>query len=403
MICETSVLANGTRIITRHRPGFQGAAVGVWLGNGARHQSLCQNGFAHLLEHMLLQSGGGDGGDTFALALERFGGRINADTGRELTAIHGLVPGAGAAVFFERLLAVLTGARFDSEALVRERAIVLREREAIAAAPELAIEEAALRLAWPDDALGWPILGSPEALAGVTPEALQDYLQQCLCTAPLWVFATGAIDHEAIVRACNPLGRLPRDPARSSGRPVFRAGHYRERRATLHSHLVWVLPVAPPKHPHYPALLIASYILGGGMASRLVLELRERLGLVYGVQTRLEFYSDTGLLLVQTRCTPSHSLTCRRAIEDVITRFLREGPEAHELELARSHLYAGLVLEEDDLELSMQRLAREAIYLGRHPGPDDYARALASVGPEEVRNALSAGWGSHLSLVWDPL
>lgn len=403
MMCETSMLENGIRVITRSRHGFHGAAVGIWLVNGVRHQRADQNGFAHLLEHLLFRGRGVREGDTLAERFESLCGYLNAETGRELTALHGVVPGERAVELLDLLIALLLGPRFDHAEFDGERAIVLREMEVIAAAPEQAIEETALQLAWPDDALGWPILGRREVLEGATCGELLDYLKASLSAARVWVVANGAVKHEAITRACAPLAALPNSPFPVLARPVFRKGRYRERRHTANTHLLWALPVAAPRSSDYPALLMGTYILGGGTASRLFRELRTRLGLVYEVHARLEFLSDGGLLFVQSSCAPSDSLQCQRAVERVIARFLKDGPEAQELERARSHLLAGLLLEEDDLELSMQRLAREAIYLGRHPGSEEYATMVNSVAAHDVGIALSSAWESHLALVWDPI
>lgn len=399
---ETAVLPNGARLIVHPRPGFRGAAVGIWLGNGVRHQRADRNGFAHLLEHLLLSDKGARNDETFSESCERLGGRVNAETGRELTALYGIVPGERAAELLGLLRSRLTNIEFDAETLARERAVVMHEMEGLAAAPEQAIEEAAMELAWPDDALGWPILGRAEVVETATSGQLQEYLETCLNASRLWVVATGAVDHAAIMQACAPLSALPNRPSATVKRPVFRKGRYRDRRHTANSHLLWMLSVAPSSHPDYAALLMGRYILGGGMASRLFRELRASSGLVYGIHTRLEFLSDTGLFFMQTSCDASNSAHCQRAVESVITRFLRDGPEPRELDRARSHLLAGLVLEEDDLELGMQRLAREAVYLGRHPAAEEYADMLASVAAKGVRVAFWDAWESRLVLVWDP-
>ncbi|MCI5042706.1 MAG: insulinase family protein, partial [Donghicola eburneus] len=52
MTVQTHTLSNGFRVVTEHMPGLESAAIGIWVGAGARHERVEQNGIAHFLEHM---------------------------------------------------------------------------------------------------------------------------------------------------------------------------------------------------------------------------------------------------------------------------------------------------------------------------------------------------------------
>ena len=49
---------------------------------------------------------------------------------------------------------------------------------------------------------------------------------------------------------------------------------------------------------------LLSLIIGGGMASRLFVEVRERRGLTYGIDAGETAYSDAGLWSVEWQCAP---------------------------------------------------------------------------------------------------
>ena len=71
---KTSVLANGVSIVSKRLPGHRCAALGVWLVNGARHESATQTGYAHFLEHLFFKGTDRLDGPTLALRLEAMGG-----------------------------------------------------------------------------------------------------------------------------------------------------------------------------------------------------------------------------------------------------------------------------------------------------------------------------------------
>ena len=56
--------------------------------------------------------------------------------------------------------------------------------------------------------------------------------------------------------------------------------------------------------PRRYALGLLSLIVGGGMASRLFVEVRERRGLSYSIDAGETAYSDAGLWSVEWQCAP---------------------------------------------------------------------------------------------------
>ena len=52
MTVPMTTLANGLRVLTDPMSTVESASVGVWIGVGARHETVEVNGVSHLLEHM---------------------------------------------------------------------------------------------------------------------------------------------------------------------------------------------------------------------------------------------------------------------------------------------------------------------------------------------------------------
>lgn len=69
---------NGATVITYPRPGTS-AAVGLWMENGTRHQRQGEDGYAHLLEHLLFRGAGELSSTALAVCLDGMGGRIMAN------------------------------------------------------------------------------------------------------------------------------------------------------------------------------------------------------------------------------------------------------------------------------------------------------------------------------------
>ncbi len=400
---NTTRLANGITIISCSLPVAHSTSIGAWILNGGRHQTPTQVGYAHLLEHVLFKGTHTHSALALARRFEAMGGQINAHTGRELTALHGLVPRQYMSELINLFVDMLVSPRFDQHDLEIEREVVLQEVAMIADTPEEAIEETAVEKAWPDHSLGWPILGRAPVIANATSAALHAYLRDLLTGGRLWIVAAGAVDHAVLVQACAQLANLPAGEPPLLAAPRFKAGRNRAQQDLAQSHLVWAMNApAINDNERYPALVVANHLLGGGASSRLFQEIRERRGLAYAIQSRLDLYSDSGLWMIQTACEPERVDECRRAVEDTLQQLVRDGPAADELEISRDHLRASMLIAEDDPEECMERLAREAIYQQHHWSMAERLAQLTAVTPQDIKDVLRHAWAQMLHLEWSP-
>ncbi|MGZ0186742.1 MAG: M16 family metallopeptidase, partial [Alphaproteobacteria bacterium] len=85
MTVDVTRLANGLTIATDRIEGVESAALGVWVGTGARAETKETNGVAHLLEHMAFKGTARRSAVEIASEIESVGGHLNAYTSREVT------------------------------------------------------------------------------------------------------------------------------------------------------------------------------------------------------------------------------------------------------------------------------------------------------------------------------
>ena len=46
-------LSNGIRVVAEKIDHLKSVSIGVWIGNGSRHESIEEHGISHFIEHML--------------------------------------------------------------------------------------------------------------------------------------------------------------------------------------------------------------------------------------------------------------------------------------------------------------------------------------------------------------
>lgn len=400
MDIQRTVLANGLTVISHHRPGSHSVALGLWLLNGSRHEKPDQHGYAHLLEHLYFKGCGELDALAVARLTDRWGGQVNAFTGRELTALYGLVPAARQRELTELLVSMVLAPRFSSADLQTEQGVILQEMAAEADSPEQAAETRLVELACAGHPFGRDILGSAESISAASVEKLSDYRRQLLTGARLAVVAVGAVDHDTVLKAAAPLAALPVGARPTAIAPRLIGGEHRHQESSEQTHLLWLMPAPLADGPGHATAAIANHLLGDGASSRLFQALRERLGLVYDIHSRLETYSDCGLWFIQTACRPEDADRCRSVVEGELAALTVQGPEPAELAAAREHMESVLQLELDAAEAHMESLAREHFYLGHHPDLEERLAELAEVDAGAVQALLHASWDARLHLTW---
>ena len=81
-------LQNGIRVFAENVPYAESVSLGVWVGNGSRHEKLEENGMSHFIEHMVFKGTATKSAKEIALMMDSVGGHLNAFTTRECTCFY---------------------------------------------------------------------------------------------------------------------------------------------------------------------------------------------------------------------------------------------------------------------------------------------------------------------------
>ncbi len=235
MSVETATLPNGLRVVTHRMPHVETVSLGVWVAVGTRHERAEINGVSHFLEHMAFKGTATRSARAIAEEIEAVGGQLNAHTSRELTAFHATVLKEDVGVAVDIIADILQNSAFDEAEIERERVVIAQEIGEARDVPDDVVFDAFQATAYPGQAMGWPILGSEENVAGMARAALVDYMQAHYAAPRMVVAAAGNLDHASFVasaeRAFAGLGRARANGAAKAALQGRRDAH-RPRRSS---------------------------------------------------------------------------------------------------------------------------------------------------------------------------
>src|SRR5689334_24317633 len=164
MSVRVSRLANGLRVATDRIQTVDTVSLGIWVDVGTPHEPAAVNGAAHFLEHMALKGTERRSARDIAEEIEAVGGHLTAYTSRESTAYYAKVLKEDVPLALDILADILQNSTFDPEELERERTVILQEIGQANDTPDDIIFDYFQECAYPDQAMGRPVLGSPEII-----------------------------------------------------------------------------------------------------------------------------------------------------------------------------------------------------------------------------------------------
>jgi len=153
-------------------------------------------------------------------------------------------------------------------------------------------------------------------------------------------------------------------------------------------HICLGVPSFPVADNRRFALAVFNNILGGGMASRLFQNIREKQGLAYAVFSDLTPYRDAGLLSIYAGTARETAGRLLRSVAEEFRNLKQQPVTKEELRRAKDHLKGSLLLSLESTNVRMSNLAREEIYFGRFFTLDEVLRATESVTREHVQEIV---------------
>jgi predicted Zn-dependent peptidase len=280
---------------------LESAAVGVWVNAGARNESKSLMGISHMLEHMAFKGTTTRSARAIAEEMESVGGFLNAYTSREQTAFHARVLKADVPLAVDILADILTKPTFESSELERERQVVLQEIGQAKDTPDDIIFDYLQEVAYPNQPMGWPILGDESTVGKFSRDDLAGYMGENYRAGSMILIGSGAVRHDTLVRlAEDKFGELalgaPKPPAPAS----YVGGEMHIADDLEQAHIAYAFPGVSNVDPEWYVAQVYATALGGGMSSRLFQEAREKRGLCYSIYAFAQSSKDDGVVGVYT-------------------------------------------------------------------------------------------------------
>ncbi len=269
---------------------------------GAAMDPKGKSGLAEMVSSTLDEGAGDLESQAFQGALEDIAASIRFSAGQDRFRGNLRTLSANRDEAFRLLQLAITSPRFDAEPVERIRAQLIAGLKRDAEDPDWIAGDAWSTAAFPDHPYGRNAEGTPDTIAAITPDDLRGFVARHMARDNLVIGAVGDITADELARRLDQVfGALPAKAAPvavAETTPAARGRTIVIKRKIPQSVVVFGHAGIKRKDPDWYAAYVMFRILGGGgFASRLTEEVREKRGLAYSVYAYLNPFDRAGLIM----------------------------------------------------------------------------------------------------------
>jgi predicted Zn-dependent peptidase len=294
-------LPNGIRLL--HVPSASAISHAcIIINSGSRDEKEEKSGLAHFIEHLIFKRTEKRNTNQILNRLESVGADLNAYTTKEYTCIHASFLNPYLDRTLELFNDIVFHSTFPEEEMEKEKSVVLDEIASYLDQPEEAIYDDFEDLVFTGNPLGRNILGNADSVNGINKKDILQFIQDNYHTDKIAIAVLGNYTLNKVIKiGSKHYGDIPANLHRSSRITPFKTTAVIQsfQKPIQQAHVMLGGQAYSLHHPYKTGLLLLNNLLGGtGMSSILNLQIREKYGIAYTIESGYSPLSDTGIFTV---------------------------------------------------------------------------------------------------------
>jgi len=385
------VLPNGLRVLVRENDAVGVVAVSLQVRAGSRFETESTAGITNFLHRAMVRGTARRTAVQLATSSEDIGGSLDGNGEVETAEVRGQALAAHWETLLTLVAEVALQPALRPDEIERERRLLLGQIKARADAPFSFTFDAMLRELYGSNPYGLSHIGSKESIERLSRDDLLAHYRAIYQPDRMVLAVSGQVERKRVIKAAERLfGRMVRSgPDTLAVQPVSEpSGERRVIARPAQQAQILVGYLGPGLlDPVYPAVRVLAAALGGGMAGRLFVELRDRRGLAYSTAVLTPYRTGPIFFVAYLGTAPASATAAEAGILRELER-IREAPiSGEELARAKAYVRGQLVMDRrTNVRLAWYLAFFETVGAG-WDYPDRYARALEAVTADDVARA----------------
>jgi predicted Zn-dependent peptidase len=391
---EKLVLENGITLLLEPVDFFETVSVGVWINSGSKDETKEENGYAHLIEHMLFK--GTDTRNALELSkeIDRVGGYMNAFTTREYTCFYVNMVSKHINVGIDVLADMILNSKFDQTELEREKQVIIEEIRMYDDAPDQLVHDLFIENIWRGNPVGRPILGTVKNIKSVSRDKVMGFYESNYFGDNVIVSVAGRYNRQNVIDKISSIKF--KNQLREKKAYIPKNLHYDLKYKEKGIEQVYFCygfnGLSKIDEKRYK-LFVFSTLFGGGTSSRLYQKIRETLGLCYSIYSFNASFMNDGVFGIYSVTNPENFEKLFNEVRNEASDILSGNITEEELFIAKEQIKGNIIFSKESLEARMNRNAKNEMIFGREITYQEAIENIEAVTVEDIKEI-----GSYLFL-----
>jgi len=342
--------SNGARVYFVHAPELPIVDMRIVFDAGAARDEK-DPGLAIMTNGLLSEGAGGLDADQIAERFESIGAQFGNSSQRDM-AILSLRTLKDKKVFDQAVslvTTIVTKPDFPKGAFERERSRLLTALKRSKQLPGSIADDAFYKAIYNEHPYSIDPAGTEAGLNGLTVGKLKKFYSQYYVGSNAVVAIVGDIEQSDAEKLAEKLvGRLPKGQPAAVIPEVDALKQAKEIKVdnpSAQTHILMGQPGIKRGDPDYFALYVGNHMLGGsGLVARLADEIREKRGLAYSAYSYFIPMREKGPYTIGLQTKNESAPEALKVLKETISRFIKDGPTAEELEASKKNITGGFPL-----------------------------------------------------------
>jgi predicted Zn-dependent peptidase len=327
------------------------------------------------------------------------GGELNAYTTKEETCVHASILKPHLERALELIADVVFNPVFPEKEIEKEKDVILDEIHSYRDTPYEQIFDDFENIVFKGHPLGTPILGIEESIRRFRRQQLVSFLQSRYQPDRMILVVSGNHTAEEIQKLALKYFNVRKGKKTELKRGPFR--NYRKRSVTdsrniSQVHYITGRTAYSLHHPKRYQLVLLNNILGGpGMNSRLNLNIREKYGYTYTIESGYHAYSDAGILHVYFATDRKNYVKVKALVKKEFLDLCTKPLHPRVFRQYQEQLSGQIALAQENRLSMMLSISKALLNFGRIVLPAEILERLRMVTPEAMMETAREFLGSQ--------
>ncbi len=386
------VFDNNVRFVYEKIPHVRTISLGVWLDNGALHETAEENGISHFIEHMLFKGTHKRSQMEIAQTVDNVGGIQNAFTSKEFTCYYIRALDSYFDLCIDILSDMLFNSKFDEEEIEKERKVIVEEIKMYEDLPDDLVAEKFNENVYKGSSYARPILGTVDTLNNIDRKKFMEFMNRRYSGENIVISLAGNFDEDEVLKTVERYfgtKKIGNNDKKIIEKPTFKQQIIKTQKEIEQAHLIMGYEGVDYLSNQSLDLNIFSSIFGGTMSSTLNQIIREKYGYAYSIYSTNISSKNTGIFSIYAGLSKENVNHVLEIVDEEFSKYAKNNITEERLNNAKEQFKSQLLMSLENTNNCMTRNGRNVVAKKKVYTIEDTIKKIDKVSIDSIHEVVN--------------